>query len=323
MPALDKPLKELLTYTGSSPCPADFGPFWERGLLELDALDPQLEWVDSDFSASYAHCRSLRFSGTGGARLHARVAVPNPLPEKPGPALIFFHGYTGSAPDWVKMLPYVAEGFTVIGLDCRGQGGLSEDTISVKGNTVHGHIIKGLDDVPEKLYFRNVFLDTAMIARIAMDFDWVDASRVATAGGSQGGALSLVCAALEPRVRKCFSIHPFLCDYRRVWEMDLDKQAYEGLRQYFRRFDPLHEREAEIFEKLGYIDVVNLAPRIRAEVLMALTLRDDICPPSTQFAAFNAIRSPKSKLIYPDYGHEGLPLSDEKCFMFLAALRCA
>ena len=320
MPVIDKPLKELLLYTGSSPRPADFDAFWKRALSELETVDARLEWADTDFSASYAQCRSLRFTGVGGARLHAKIAQPTAPSEKPGPAVVMFHGYSGSAPSWMDMLPYVAAGFTVVGLDCRGQGGLSEDTVPVRGNTLHGHIIKGIDDEPDKLYYRNVFLDTVQLARIAMSLDGVDETRVATWGGSQGGALSLACAALEPRICKCFTMYPFLCDYRRVWEMDLDQRAYEGLRHYFRRFDPLHEREDAVFEKLGYIDVVNLAPRIKAEVLMAITLMDDICPPSTQFAAYNGIPSKKSKLVYPDYGHEGLPGAAEACFKFFADL---
>jgi cephalosporin-C deacetylase len=52
--------------------------------------------------------------------------------------------------------------------------------------------------------------------------------------------------------------------------MDLAVNAYEELRTYFRRFDPRHEREQEIFTKLGYIDCQHLAPRIRAEVLMGV-----------------------------------------------------
>ena len=37
-------------------------------------------------------------------------------------------------------------------------------------------------------------------------------------------------------------------------------------------FDPLHEKEEEIFYKLGYVDVQNLSPRIKARVLMATGL---------------------------------------------------
>lgn len=58
--------------------------------------------------------------------------------------------------------------------------------------------------------------------------------------------------------------------YRRVWEMDLAKDAYEELREYFRSFDPRHEREDEIFAKLGYIDIRHLACRNRGEAMMGV-----------------------------------------------------
>ncbi len=134
----------------------------------------------------------------------------------------------------------------------------------------------------------------------------VDGARVAATGGSQGGGLTLACAALEPRITRVAPIFPFLCDYQRVWEMDLAAGAYEELRTHFRQFDPLHEREQEIFTRLGYIDVQHLAKRIRGEVMMAVGLMDTICPPSTQFAAYNKITAQKSLLIYPDYGQRGL-----------------
>src|SRR5206468_10960218 len=79
-------------------------------------------------------------------------------------------------------------------------------------------------------------------------------NRVGATGGSQGGGLTLACAALEPRIKRAAPVYPFLCDYQRVWEMDLAVGAYEELKQYFRLFDPLHEREKEIFTRLGYID---------------------------------------------------------------------
>lgn len=97
--------------------------------------------------------------------------------------------------------------------------------------------------------------------------------------------------------------------------------AYTELRTYFRQFDPRHEREDAIFTKLGYIDCQFLAPRIKAEVLMGVGLMDTICPPSTQFAAFNKITSEKSLILYPDYGHEGLPGAGDTIFQFMRKLR--
>ena len=126
-------------------------------------------------------------------------------------------------------------------------------------------------------------------------------------GGSQGGALSLVCAALSPQIKKVSASFPFLCDFKRVWELDRAEHAYADIKEYFRKFDPRHEREEEIFYKLGYIDVQNLAKRINAKVYMFTGLMDTICPPSTQFAAFNKIQSEKKVFFYPEFGHEALP----------------
>jgi cephalosporin-C deacetylase len=90
---------------------------------------------------------------------------------------------------------------------------------------------------------------------------------------------------------------------------------------WFRRFDPTHAREEEVFRRLGYVDVQHLAKRIRAEVHMAVGLMDTICPPSTQFAAYNKIRSRKHMTIYPDFGHENLPGFGDTVFRFLAGLQ--
>ena len=52
--------------------------------------------------------------------------------------------------------------------------------------------------------------------------------------------------------------------------MDLAKDAYAELRTFFRHFDPQHEREEEIFTKLGYIDIQFLADRIKGDVLLGV-----------------------------------------------------
>ncbi len=69
----------------------------------------------------------------------------------------------------------------------------------------------------------------------------------------------LRCARTPNQARR--AVYPFLCDYLRVWEMDQAKDAYEELRLFFRNFDPRHEREAEIFQKLGYIDTASISRR--------------------------------------------------------------
>ncbi|MHA6480865.1 alpha/beta fold hydrolase [Paenibacillus sp. strain BS8-2] len=315
MPQVDMPLEKLKEYQGRNPRPADFDAYWDRALEELRAVDGNVELVPSAFQTPQAECFDLYFTGVRGARIHAKYIRPRNVTE-PHPAIVMFHGYTGNSGDWSDKLAYASLGFSVLAMDCRGQGGSSEDSGGVKGNTHHGHIIRGLDDHPDNLLFRQIYLDTAQLAGIALGLPEVDPERVYAMGGSQGGALTIACAALEPRVKKLAPVFPFLCDYKRVWEMDLAKDAYAELRTYFRHFDPLHEREDEIFEKLGYIDLQFLANRIRGEVLMYVGLMDTICPPSTQFAMYNKITAQKQVVIYPDFAHEGLPGSSDRTIQF-------
>jgi len=315
----DLSLENLKVYEGRNPKPDDFNDYWNRGLRELHSIDPDVEIVPADFETEFADCFHLYFTGIGGARIYAKLLKPKQITD-PHPAVLMFHGYSHSSGTWFRKLGYAAQGYTVAAMDCRGQGGLSEDVGGVKGGTLHGHIIRGLDGEPEDLLYRSIFLDTAQLARIIMNMPDVDQDRIGVTGDSQGGGLTLACGALEPRIKKLAPIFPFLCDYKRVWEMDLDINAYGELKEYFRRFDPLHKREQAVFEKLGYIDVQHLADRIQGEVLMCTGLRDQICPPSTQFAAYNKIKSPKSMLIFPDYGHEELLNVEDVIFRFMLEL---
>jgi cephalosporin-C deacetylase len=317
--SFDMPFDQLKDYQGTNPRPADFDDYWDRSLAELAAVDPAPELIPSDFQTNFAECFDLYYTGLGGARIHAKLLRPRHA-EQPHPALLMFHGYSGSAGDWMDKLGYVAEGYTVAAMDCRGQGGLSEDKGGVVGWTLRGHIVRGLSDSPDQLLFRHIFLDTAQLARVVMAMPDVDPARVGATGGSQGGGLTLACVALEPRIKLAAPVFPFLCDYKRIWHKELAKNAYLELDEYFRRFDPLHEREDEIFTKLGYIDVQHLAPRIRAEVLMAVGLMDQVCPPSTQFAAYNKITSNKSLRVYPDFQHETLPGNNDAIFQFMRQL---
>jgi cephalosporin-C deacetylase len=319
MPNIDLPLAELERYNGRNPRPADFDAYWERALGEMHGVDPKVELAPAKFTAEFAECFDLWFTGVRGARVHAKYLRPKRR-SGPAPALLEFHGYSQNSGDFSHKLGWVAAGFCVAALDCRGQGGQSEDSGGVRGTTLNGHIVRGLLDEPDQLLFRQIFLDTAQLARIVMGFDEVDPDRVGARGGSQGGALTLACAALEPRIRRAAPVYPFLSDYQRVWELDLAKDAYAELRSFFRHHDPTHERIDEWFTRLGYIDVQHLAQRIHGEVMMAIGLMDTVCPPSSQFAAYNKIRSKKSRVLYPDFEHEDLPGWSDREWEFFAQL---
>jgi cephalosporin-C deacetylase len=203
-------------------------------------------------------------------------------------------------------------------MDCRGQNGRSEDVGGVSGNTLNGHIIRGLEDGPEKLLFRQVFLDCAQLAGILMSMPEVDETRVGAMGGSQGGGLTLACAALEPRIRRAAPLFPFLGDYRRVWDMDLDQKAYESCASGS-AFRPAHKREDEIFPGWATstysIWLPASAPRCSCSRAYGRYL-----PAVHPVRGYNKMLSPKHMITYPDFGHEGLPGAGDRTFEFMMGL---
>lgn len=319
MPVLDMPIEKLREYNGSSPCPADFDEFWEDALAQMNEVDYKAEFIEKKFPSKIADMYDLYFTGTKNARIHAKVAIPKNIEGKV-PAVLLFHGLGGAADEWVSLIKYASQGFVCAAMDVRGQGGLSEDAGGVKGTTGTTQFVRGVDGDKHDLYYRDVFLDTALFAKIIMNLDYVDENRVGCQGGSQGGALSVACACLVPQIKKCAPWVPYLSDYKRVYDMDLNKDAYEGMRYYFRMFDPTHAREAEFFERLGYIDIQNLAKRMKAELLMQTSLVDNVCPPSTQFAMYNKVTSKKNVILYPEYSHEIPSSGYDVVFEFMADL---
>lgn len=114
----------------------------------------------------------------------------------------------------------------------------------------------------------------------------------------------------------CSAVSIFIRLQESMGYMDLDLVAYEGLRYYSRWFNPMNDKEDEIFTKLGYIDAHNFADMINCEVLFGTGLMDNICPPSTQFAIYNNIGSKKKHIIFPDYTHEEIGEFDDMLIDF-------
>lgn len=307
---VEKQKEELLSYGGSSPLPEDFDIFWDKMLTKTKAMTLNISFEKAEYSYKNADAFHLYFDGLDGSRIHARYLRPKNAEN--APVIFLFHGYGGASPDWVSLLPYVCEGFCVAALDCRGQAGRSQDGGRYTGNTYHGQLIRGLaDGTPENLVFAKIFTDTVQLVRVVEELPEIDKNRMFTKGVSQGGGLALALSALCPQIKKVAVCFPFLSDYKRAYQLCMPGSAYSELKDYFRSFDPRHEREDEIFNLLGYIDVQNLSKYIKADVLMFTGFEDSTCPTCTQFAVYNKIKSNKKVYFYPDLGHEYLPESEE------------
>ncbi|MDR0425929.1 MAG: acetylxylan esterase, partial [Clostridiales bacterium] len=295
-------------YRGINPRPRDFDRFWAEGLAEIKSIEPETAFVKAAVDLNGLDAENVYFTSAKGSRIRALYVAPKDRTKK-YPVMLLFHGYGGNSGSFFDKAAFAGQGYIVLAMDCRGQRGLSDNGVSVKGTEQTGLIMRGFDDPdPTNLYFRNVFLDTVQLVKVAKSLPHADPGRIYAHGGSQGGALTVACAALcGGDIKKAGAVFPFLCDYQRVWAMDLAEHAYCDIKDYLRAYAPFEGKQAHVWEKLGYIDLQHLADRISAEVLWATGLMDNICPPSSQFAAYNKIKAKKEMLLYTNHGHEGLP----------------
>jgi cephalosporin-C deacetylase len=196
-------------------------------------------------------------------------------------------------------------------MDTRGQGstwskGDTPDPESDGGNPQFpGFMTRGVLD-PKTYYYRRVFTDAIRAVEAAMGHPAVDEMRVAVTGGSQGGGIALAVAGLSPAllddaVKVAMPDVPFLCHYRRATEI-VDTHPYQEIV----RFCKVQRNQVDtVFRTLSYFDGVNFAARATAQALFSVALMDDICPPSTVFAAHNHYLGDKDIRIWPFNNHEG------------------
>lgn len=300
-------IDEMKKYLGVDEVPNDFDEFWDNELTEISNRPVKFELLSKDFDLGFVDCYDLYFDSLDNSKIYSKVLFPkDKICKKDCPVLFKFHGYQGQSADWSEAFKYVAAGIAVVMMDVRGQAGKSEDLSKNSGNTVKGHIIRGVESGPDKLFYKQVYLDIYLLINIVSQLPKVDKEKMMSYGESQGGALALISAALHPKIYKVWATYPFLSDFRRVLNLHYDTEAYDELHRFFKFQDPFYERESEIFNTLAYIDVKNFAHRISQPVQMVCGLMDDVCPPSTQFAIYNRLDGVKNMCLMPEYGHEAM-----------------
>jgi cephalosporin-C deacetylase len=125
-------------------------------------------------------------------------------------------------------------------------------------------------------------------------------ARVGLTGFSQGGGLSLAVAGLDSRPALSMPGMPFLCNFERPLQIS-KAYPYWEFADYIRHHPDRAER---VWQTLSYFDNLNLASRIECPVLLNVGLIDEICPPSTIFAVYNALKVNKQMAVFPYHGHE-------------------
>ncbi|TMC57946.1 MAG: acetylxylan esterase [Chloroflexi bacterium] len=305
MPYFDLPLEELREYCPPRVEMDDFDRFWRDTLAQVRQHPLDARFERADYGLRAIETLDVTFNGYGGQPIKGWLLLPSRR-DGPLPCIVEYIGYTGGRGFPTNWLVWPSAGFAQFVMDTRGQGSgqLHGDTPDPEsdGSNPHvpGFMTRGILN-PGAYYYRRVFSDAVRALEAARSHPAVDAQRVAVTGGSQGGGISLAVSGLEPSVRAVMPDVPFLCHYRRATTL-INTQPYAEIANYCKS----HRDQVEtVFRTLSYFDGVNFAARARSPALFSVGLMDDVCPPSTVYAAYNHYGGDKQIKVYEFNQHEG------------------
>jgi cephalosporin-C deacetylase len=304
VPQSDLPLVALRTYAPVLAVPPDLDAFWAETLAEVRAHDLAATFEAIDNELSVISTFDVGFAGFGGTTVRAWLHVPSVAPG-PLPAVVEYIGYGGGRGLPHERFLWAAAGYAHLVMDTRGQGstwavGETSDP-DTRGAPFHpGFMTRGILD-PATYYYRRVFSDAVRAVEVARAHPLVDPARVAVTGGSQGGGISIAVAALLPGVAAVMPDVPFLSDFPRA----ITFTASDPYGEIVRYLKAHRDHVDRALETLSYFDVAILGRAATAPALFSVGLMDEICPPSTVFAAYNAYGGSKEIRDYPFNDHEG------------------
>jgi cephalosporin-C deacetylase len=298
------PLAEMRSYVPELSVPADLDRFWSTTLAEARAHDLAAIFTPIDSGLTVIATFDVTYAGFGGSPVRAWLHLPAEN-HGPLPTVVEYVGYGGGRGLAHERVLWAAAGYAHFVMDIRGQGsswavGDTPDPEATGAPSQPGFMTQGILD-PRRYYYRRVFTDAVRGVEAVRTHEAVDPTRVAVVGGSQGGGISLAVAGLVDDLSAVAPDVPFLSDFPRATRL-VDTDPYAEIARYLKA----HRNHVDqVYETLSYFDVAILGRRANAPALFSVGLMDQICPPSTVYAAFNHYGGPREIREYPFNDHEG------------------
>lgn len=318
------PLDELRRYKPERTEPPDFDAFWSDTLMESRglAIAPRFEPFESPLRT--VDVFDVTFSGFVGQEIRGWLLAPAGAAD-PLPSVVEYIGYGGGRQFPYGWLTWASGGYAHFVMDTRGQGsewspGDTPDIEVTPTSGQHpGFMTRGIDH-RDTYYYRRLMTDAVLALDAAVAHPLVDPDRLVVAGISQGGGLALAIAGLSSVPKAAMIDVPALCHWRRAVEIT-DTSPYREVARYLAT---RRDKVDTAFATLAYFEGMNFATRATAPALFSVGLMDDICPPSTVFAAFNHYGGPADIRVWPFNGHDAGQLHQQaERFAFLEGLGLA
>lgn len=282
--------------------PSDFIQFWNNQIetLRKTPLSYTTEPAD-EYTTDKFTCQLIKLKvDRDNHYVYAYLFIPKGA--KPGqcPAVVCPPGAgIKTIKDPLRHRYYAENGFVrlemeIHGLDPRLPKSTFDDISHAFGARSNNYLDNGIDS-RDTYYMRHVYLALIRAIDLVTSLPEWDGKNVAYQGGSQGGALSLIAAALDKRVTQCSANHPALAD--------MAGYSVKGHTGGYPHFKTAEQLTSDRIKTMAYYDVVNFAKHITCPVYMTWGYNDITCPPTTSYAVWNSLTCEKDPLITPINEH--------------------
>ena len=285
--------------------PADFDAFWQKGKADLAKipLEARLtllpEACTDKVNVYHVNFRTLNQAwNPSPPRVYGILCEP----KAPGkyPAILKVPG-AGVRP-YFGDTDLAARGAVVLEIGIHGiPVNMAKDIYdAMYGGALHSYWVNQLDN-RDTYYYHRVYLGCIRANDFLTSREMWNGKDLLVMGASQGGQLSIVTAALDPRVTALSATHPAMCDVA----AELHGRA-GGWPHPFKPNDDgspsSHSTPAKI-ATASYYDTVNFARRLKVPGFYIWGYNDETCPPTSTFAAYNVITAPKTLAVEPEQSH--------------------